>query len=411
MASLNMTSFSSALKILYPDSLEEVWYPEAPFLAWVPKSYDFEGATKQTNAIISGIRGSTDFSTALNGKSAPSMVKFNVVRKKDYVIGSIDNETMMASASNKGAIAKAIKTQVDAAAYEYGRSAAFQAWGDGSGVRATIAALPGGYNAVTNVATLTDRRAAVYFEIGMECQIKDSVTGVIAPGLYTVAAVDLDSGTITFTLSGGAIAPAGNQVQLGRNGDFLAGLGASNCISGVFAWIPTASPSATPFFGVDRSVNPVRLAGGRVNGGAKTIEEVIFDSLGRGRTNGGKFDTLWMNSERAAELQKSMQAKAFVEVQSAGKAKVGFNGFQIVTPQGPLMVMDDPNCPYATGLLTRRDAWEFASLGDAPHFSEEDGRRFLRESTSDGIEFRLKAYANLICHRPIDNIVISFDAP
>ena len=408
MASLNMTSFSSALKILYPDSLEEVWYPEAPFLAWVPKSYDFEGATKQTNAIISGIRGSTDFGTALNGKSAPAMVKFNVTRKKDYVIGSIDNETMMASASNKGAIAKAIKTQVDAAAYEYGRSAAFQAWGDGSGVRATMTA----YNAGTNVATLSDRRAAVYFEIGMECQVKNAVTGAILPGLYTVSAVDLDAGTVTFTLSGGAVAPViGNETQLGRNGDFVAGVGNSNCISGVFAWIPTASPSATPFFGVDRSVNPVRLAGGRVNGGAKTIEEVIFDALGRGRTNGGKFDCLWMNSERASELQKSMQAKAFVEVQSAGKAKVGFNGFQIVTPQGPLMVMDDPNCPYATGLLTRRDAWEFASLGDAPHFSEEDGRRFLRESTSDGIEFRLKAYANLICHRPIDNIVISFDAP
>ena len=408
MASLDLTSFSTALKILYPDSLEEVWYPEAPFLAWVPKSYDFEGANKQTNAIISGIRGSADFTTALNGASAPTLVKFNVTRKKDYVIGSLDNETIAASATSKGAIAKAIKTQVDAAAYEYGRSAAFQAWGDGSGVRGTISAV----NTMTKVITLTDRRDCVHFEIGMDVQVKDSVTGAISTGYLNITAVDLDAGTLTYTLQGGAADPsvAGDEILLGRSGDFLAGVGNSNCMSGVFAWIPTAAPSATPFYGVDRSVNPVRLAGGRVNGGAKTIEEVIFDSLGRGRTNGGRFDTLWMNSERAAELQKSMQAKAFVEVQSAGKAKVGFNGFQIVTPQGPLMVMDDPNCPYATGLLTRRDSWEFASLGDAPHFSEEDGRRFLRESSSDGIQFRLKAYANLLCHRPIDNIVISFDA-
>lgn len=403
MASLNMSSFSSALKILYPDSLEEVWFPEAPFLAWVPKSYDFEGASKQSNAMFSGIRGSTDFSTALNGKSVPSLAKFNVTRKKDYVLGSIDNETMMASASNKGAIAKAIKTQVDAAAYEFGRSMAVQVWGDGSGARGVVSA----YNAGTGAITLTDRRDCVKFEVGMVLEIKVAA-GAVNAGFYSVTAIDIDAGTVTVTIGGGAANPAATDL-LARQGDFLAGVGNSNCMSGVFAWIPVAAPSATPFFGVDRSVNPVRLAGGRIKGGAKTIEEVIFDSLARGKTNGGKFDTVWMNSERAAELQKSMQAKAFVDVQSAGKAKVGFQGFNLVTSSGNLTVLDDPTCPYAYGLLSNRSAWEFATLGDAPHFAEEDGRRFLRESASDGIEFRLKMYGNLICQRPVDNMVIDFD--
>lgn len=402
MASLNMSSFSSALKILYPDSLEEVWFPEAPFLAWVPKSYDFEGASKQSNAMFSGIRGSTDFSTALNGKSVPSLAKFNVTRKKDYVLGSIDNETMMASASNKGAIAKAIKTQVDAAAYEFGRSMAVQVWGDGSGVRGVAGAV-----AAFPVVTLTDRRDCVKFEVGMVLEAK-SAGGVVYAGSFLVTAIDIDAGTITLTLQGGAVAPIIGDL-FARQGDFLAGTGNSNCMSGVFAWIPVAAPTATPFFGVDRSVNPVRLAGGRIKGGAKTIEEVIFDSLARGKTNGGKFDTVWMNSERAAELQKSMQAKAFVDVQSAGKAKVGFQGFNLVTSSGNLTVLDDPTCPYAYGLLSNRSAWEFATLGDAPHFAEEDGRRFLRESASDGIEFRLKMYGNLICQRPVDNMVIDFD--
>lgn len=409
MASLDLTSFSTALKILYPDSLEEVWYPEAPFLAWCPKTYDFEGSSKQSNMIISGIRGSTNFSTALAGKSAPDFAKFNVTRKKDYVIGAIDNETMMASATNKGAIAKAIKVQVDAAAYEYGRSLAFQAWGDGSGVRATIASV----NTMTGVLTLTDRRDCVKFEVGMEIDIKDSVTGAISTGYLVVTAVDLDAGTLTYTLAGGAMDPvvANDEILIGRRGDFLAGLGNSNCLSGVFAWIPPVAPApGDNFYGVDRSVNPTRLAGTRVSGGAKTIEEVVFDSLARGRVAGGKFDTLWMNSERAAELQKSMTAKAFVDVQSAGKAKVGFKGFELPTASGSITVLDDPNCPYAYGLLTRRDAWELAGLGDLPHFSEEDGRRFLRESSSDGIEFRLKGYANLICQRPVDNVLVNFDA-
>lgn len=402
MASLNMTSFSSALKILYPDSLEEVWFPEAPFLAWVPKAYDFEGASRQSNAMYSGIRGSTDFSTALNGKTTPSLAKFNVTRKKDYVLGSIDNETMMASQSNKGAIAKAIKTQVDAAGYEFGRSMAVQVWGDGSGVRGTALTIAAG-----PVVTLTDRRDCVKFEVGMVLENK-SAAGVVYAGTFLVTALDIDLGTVSLTLQGGAVAPVATDL-FARQGDFLAGVGQSNCMSGVFSWIPVASPTATPFFGVDRSLNPVRLAGGRIKGGAKTIEEVIFDSLARGRTNGGKFDTVWMNSERASELQKSMQAKAFVEVQSAGKAKIGFQGFNLITSSGNITVLDDPTCPYAYGLLSRRDAWEFATLGDAPHFAEEDGRRFLRESASDGIEFRLKMYGNLICQRPVDNIVIDFD--
>ena len=56
--------------------------------------------------------------------------------------------------------------------------------------------------------------------------------------------------------------------------------------------------------------------------------------------------------------------------------------------------------------------WTYDLKGEllgAPHFAEEDGRRFLRESTSDGIEFRLKAYSNLICQRPIDNVLVDFD--
>lgn len=400
MASLDLTSFSTALKILYPDSLEEVWYPEAPFLAWCPKTYDFEGSSKQSNMIISGIRGSTNFSTALSGKSAPDFAKFNVTRKKDYVIGAIDNETMMASASNKGAIAKAIKVQVDAAAYEYGRSLAFQAWGDGSGIRGEIASIS------MQTLVLTDRRDCVKFEVGMELQAKDAA-GNIDTTVVTVTKVDLDLGTLEVS----GTVPGAGYVYLGRNGDFLTGIGASNCLSGVFAWIPPTAPSPTDnFYGVNRSVNPTRLAGTRVSGGAKTIEEVVFDSLARGRVAGGKFDTLWMNSERAAELQKSMTAKAFVDVQSAGKAKVGFKGFELPTASGSITVLDDPNCPYAYGLLTRRDAWELAGLGDLPHFSEEDGRRFLRESSSDGIEFRLKGYANLICQRPVDNVLVNFDA-
>lgn len=401
MASLNTTSFTTALKIIYPDSLEEVWFPQSPFMAWVPKSYDFEGASKQSNAIYSGTRGSAKFSTAINAKSTPSFAKFNVTRKKDYAIGSIDNEAILASASNRGAIAKAIKVQVDAAGYEFGRSMAFQAWSDGSGQRGKVSSYAAG------VITLTERRDTVYFEVGMVLEKKNNA-GTLLGGEMTVDAVNIDSGTVTVTLTGGAADPAAND-RLGRSGDFNTGANNSDCFSGVFAWIPVTAPTSTLFYGVDRSLHTTRLGGGRMTGGAKIIEEIVFDALARLRTNGGTADTLWMNSERAAELQKSMQAKAFVDVMSEGKAKIGLKGFTIVTTSGPITVMDDPNCPYAYGLITKRDCWDFSTLGDCPHFAEEDGRRFLRESSSDGVEFRLKYYGNLICQAPVNNMLVDFD--
>lgn len=404
MSSLNTSNASSILKVLYPESLEEVWFPQAPFLAWCPKSYDkIGGSGRQINVVIGGGRGSTTFATAINAKTVPTFATFTVTRKKDYAIGSIDNELIEACKGDRAAIAEAIKTQVDAHTYEFGRSQAFQAWGDGTGARVTQATT--GYSG--GVVTVTDRRDLVNLELGMVLEQKNS--GTINAGTYTVTAIDLDASTFTVTLSGAA-APS-DAGTFARQGDFTSGAGNSNCISGVFAWVPTTTSGlSTSFYGVDRSVYPVRLAGGRISGGAKTIEEVLFDAIGRGRTNGGQFDTFWMNSERSSELQKSMQSKAYVDVQSMGKANIGFKGFTLVTSSGPITVMDDPNCKYLYGLLTKRDSWELASLGDYPHFVESDGKKFNRELSSDGIEFRLAGYGNLINKEPVNSMAVLFDS-
>lgn len=91
------------------------------------------------------------------------------------------------------------------------------------------------------------------------------------------------------------------------------------------------------------------------------------------------------------------------------KASIGFDGFVIPGAQGPVTVVADPNCPHPYGLLTNKDAWELAGLGRVPHFSEEDGLKFSREANADAIEFRLKMYGQIICHRPVNNVLIDWD--
>jgi hypothetical protein len=415
VASLNLSGYTAASKILYPGSLEELWFPQAPFLAWVPKEYDFFGANKQLSFILSGIRGSTSFSSAVNGKVAPKFAKMNVTRARDYSIGSIDNETAMATANNKGAVVAAIETQTGAAGYEFGRSQAFQSWSDGSGTRGVVSSYstsspPTGAD---GRISLTSRYARVFFELGMECELKNTAAGgTILAGSFTVITVEDDGTTakLGVKLNGGMVAPVANNT-IARAGDYVAGAGLSNCISGVFAWIPTTAPTAgDSFFGQDRSIHVPRLAGTRVLGAGKTIEEITFDAIADLRINGGSADTLWMNSARAAELQKSMTAKAWVDVQAASRdAKIGFRGFELPTSQGTITVMDDPNCPYGYGLLTKRTAWAMWCLGDYPHYDETDGRRFAREASSDGVEFRLIGYGQLACKSPMDCALIDFD--
>jgi hypothetical protein len=408
MTILTPAAFANALKILYPSGLEQEWYPDSPFLAWVDKSYDFQGASRQVSPLVAGINGSTSFDAAMAGKSTPTIAKFLVTRVKDYVIGSIDNEAIAASKGEKGAIAKAVKTQMDSAMYEFGRSSAFQAMSDGSGTRGTVSAYSAG------VITLTDVNDAVKFEVGMRLEKKTS-GGTLLAGWMVITAIDRAQGKLTVTLFGGAADPAATNT-LARMGDYTAT--GSNCLSGVFKWIPVTAPTGGDnHFGQDRSIDVNRLAGTRSSGLNKTIEEAIIDAQADGKVQGGKFSTLWMHTKRAAELKKSIQSQAWyakTTVSStrgaSGKVDVSFSGFVFEGEDGPIEVMSTIDMPYAYGLMTRREAWELASLEGQPHFDEQGGDRLLVETSADAKEFRLKVYWQLICRRPVDNVLISWDA-
>ncbi len=410
---MTTTTFDNALKVLYPAGFEQVWYKKCPFVAWIPKEYDFGGSSKQINPLYGGVRTSPNFAVAMAGKSTPSHAKFNVTRVKQYLIGSIENEVIEASKGKPAAIAEALKTALDAAMYSFGRTTAFQVWGDGTGTRGTVGAYAAG------VITLSNRYDIVHFEVG-DMLVKKTAAGVLLPGRMLVTAINTNnagSGELTVTLLDGAAAPAATDT-LAQEGEYTAA--GSVVLSGVRAWVPAAVPTpGDNFFGVDRSVFPTRLAGIRMNGGGKSIEEIVFEAQAEASVNGADVDTLWMNSHRFAALCKSIQSKAWygqnsiVSVKSSrgrsGKVNVGFQGFVFPGESGPVTVMSDPNCPYAYGLMTSRKAWKLSSLKGAPHFAEEDGRRFRQEVASDAIEFRLKAYWNLMCKRPLDNVLIDWD--
>lgn len=405
MAQLDVTSFAAALKLLYPRGLAEILYPKCPLLGWLPKKTDFYGEAAVITPMTSGVRGSTTFTNAVNQQGTPTLNRFLVTRVKDYALASIDAEAMMASANDKGAIAKGLDTQIRSALYELGRSAAYQLYSDGTGQRGLVGTFVNG-DIFFTLASVED---VVRFEVGMQLQAAVP-PAVPAPGasLVTITAINRRTGLITTDGAGGIETVIAGFAA--GHGVFRAGDG-GNCAAGVAGWIPPSDPGAggvpAALFGVTRTTDPTRLAGIRITGGGGVMEEVVFDAVAEAHINGAQPDTLFMNSRKFAELQKSAYAKTWMTVDTDIPG-IGYKALSFPTDYGDIKVLSDPNCPVSKGYLLARDSWELKSLGEFPHFATDEGLKYMRLATSDAIEFRIRGFWNLMCDKPGHNAVITW---
>jgi len=104
-----------------------------------------------------------------------------------------------------------------------------------------------------------------------------------------------------------------------------------------------------------------------------------------------------------------MNSKSWQPVEmKATNPVVSFRSMAIAGPKSDITVLEDPQCPYARGLLTRRDSWCFKSADAFPHFEEGDGSKFAREAGADGLGFRLKGYGQLFNYSPKDTVLITW---
>lgn len=405
MAQLDVASFLPALKLLYPKGLAEILYPKCPLMGWMPKSTDFYGEAAVITPMYGGTRGSTTFTNAINDQGVVSLSRFLVTRVKDYAPASIEAEALMASANDKGAIAKALDTQIKGALYEFGRSAAFQIYSDGTGRRGRVS----GFVAGQDFFTLANVEDVVRFEVGMDLQASVGVT-VPAPTdpFVRITAINRRTGLITTDAALGietVIIGFADTWGVFRSGD------GGNCATGLNGWVPTNDPGVggvpPNLFGLNRTIDPLRLAGVRIAGGGGVMEETVFDAVAEAHINGAQPDTLFINSRRFAELQKSMYSKTWVTV-NTDIPGIGYKALQFPTDYGEIAVISDPNCPTAEGYLLQRDSWKLHSLGEFPHFATDDGLKYRRLATADAIEFRIRGFWNVECDKPGMNAVITW---
>lgn len=412
-SSMSYAAIANGLKVQYPDGFEPALYDESDIFKWIPKDPSYSGSSRQYNPIIDGSQGSNVFGDALNYRGSPTLPKFNVTHVRRFGIGSIDNEAVLASRDKKGALAEMTKIQVDSVLYGFARAGAQQlVGGAGGGAKALTKAT--GWTVGGTTIALNDIKDHIWFEKGQVLQsaTTDGTSGSVNPGHVTVAGVARDTGILTLT----AAANAGIPTIAVSN--YLFGIGDfGTSLSGVLAWIPPTAPGATSFFGVDRTQDLARLSGTRT-GATGPIEDQIGHALTLLHENGGKCDTLWMHTRRGWELQQSIHGKTVygaggVQVAARnmdGKAstKIFLTGFVFQGPKGPVTVLTDPGFPYAYAWGCRREDWELFSMGPAPHFDLGNGGKFFIETSAPAKQFRMEAFWQLGCKKPVNNVMHTF---
>ena len=405
-STLNMSSFGAALKVYYTnDKVESVVLDDNPLLALLPKMTKFEGNSLPIPIIIGLPNGrSASFTTAQNNAASSRIESFVLTRVKNYGIARIDNETMKASGSNKGAWFEARTQEIDGILKQVSRSLAIQLYGTGTGtLGAYTYASPNTYFTCTNIDDITN--------FTLNQKIVFSLTDGSTPhsGAVFVVQLDRDLGRVYCapTLGGTAANISTTVASIGTAGFvYPEGDTGTVAISGLRAWLPDSAPGATLFFGVDRTADTTGLGGIRFDGSALSIEEALQKAAYKAKQLGAKPSHVFMNPVTFGELAISLGSKVIYDVAKTTDGKFGFDAIALHTPAGKVKIVSDANCPSSRAFMLTMDTWKLCSLGPAPQVLQTDGNYVLRTATDDSVEVRTGYYAQLGCSAPGWNVNI-----
>lgn len=405
-AYLDLSSMNAALKELYDGQVvENLVYADNPFLAMVKKNQDFGGKYKPIPIITGVSQGrSSTFSNAQGNQSPVQIESFLLTRVSDYSIATIDNQTMLASKTDKMAFLEGAKLVIDGAIRSCTNSVASALFRSGTGSIGQLSAISAG------VITLANSADVVQFEVNMVLQANATDGGTPRAALGYVIARNVSAGTITVSatgLGGAAGSPASWAAS-----DYLLVQGDLNAkCSGLAGWLPFTAPgSSDSFYGVNRSVDTWRLGGGRYDGSAQSIEEALIDGSSLVAREGGKPKTFITNFQSWGALEKSLGAKVQY-VDHSGPAEIAFRGIRVHGANTTIDVFPDRNCPANLGYLLQMDTFALEGLGDVPQILRYgDGLEMLRVYNADAGEVRVGAYYNLRTNAPGWNEVIKLSA-
>lgn len=422
--SLNQSSFEPALKQLYPSEvIRQMGYMNNPFYALVAKDETFTGESSKEPITVSAVQNRSNSFSLANSSATNSIVRaFLVTRVQNYSMASIANETVLASADDKGAFLKALKFEMDKAIFSLTRSIATQLYRSGTGSVAQLASDAVVNSAVTMVK-LAHPQSITNLEYGMNIAASatdgSALRSYASTGAYIVEIDRIEGSFLCSATFGGSPAAldtlitsvAASDIIYASAGDAANG-GASVAISGLDAWLPGSAVTSTLFFNVNRTLDKTRLAGITYDGSSQNIEEALIDGAKYVAREGGRADHCFISYDDFSNLVKAVGSKqqfiqyTDVKVEEPG-VSVGFSALTLIGPRGPIKVIPDQNCPSGKAYLLQLDTWKLKSLGEPARVFDGDSLTVIRDPSGDNLLVRCVSYTQLSCRAPGWNAVVT----
>ena len=291
---------------------------------------------------------------------------------------------------NQFAFGSLIETEVDGMMDEFHSRRAFQLYRDSYGSRGQISGIVG------NVISFVNAFDVINIMQGMTLNASTNSNGSSPRvGVITALSVSVGDGSVTVDNVGAISGLAANDylfavTEIGQFG-----------MEGLSLLTPAAAPTAGDSFrGKDRSVDVSRLAGSRLTAAQATgpLEQNIVKVLTYIRQVGGRSDFATMNSTRAMEVRTRLGAK--VRYEAGGDATYGFNTFLFDTPQGPVKVLDDPDCPTSGAWVGLEASHKIPTLDAFVRMDETDGNWAYKKPSNNQIGVRIRSVANYLQTEP-----------
>jgi hypothetical protein len=371
-----------------------------PFYFKLKKNDGFTGRSFDYPIAVGNPQGiGANFAAAQAAVNTSQGYQLVATRKKKYGFIQLDGESILAAGDDRGAFVKLVRNETDRQIEEFGDHLAFDLYRDGGGVRGVRLSIAG------NIVTLTTAGDARNFKLGMTVTAGSAADGSgMRVGTTTVTAVSEQANTITLA-NAASIAAFANADFLWASGDQP--VSGNQCVNGLAAHLPLTAPTAGDSFNsIDRSADPVRLAGVRINNTANYLEENIYDACVQIYDIGKTADTAFANPVAFGQMVKRLNAKVMY-TEAGGTVKAYFRYINLDTPAGLIEVYPDPDCPRNRSYVTKMDTWFLKHVGGAPHIIMDDDLRSLRTSNADSIESRTRFLGDLICKEPGSNAVIA----
>jgi hypothetical protein len=386
----------------YAKSYVNMFYRDRPLMGMIAKERAGGEQVKQPIKITQGAGQSATYTNADTNTSLSNRRPFFADWGKDYSLAKVQNDLIELSESNTGAIVKALadetESAVEALALRFERDCFRSGYGDLGVVSVTPAAL---------ALTLTLRADAQNFFAGQVLVAAPAVnTGVLISGGATavVSSVDRDAGIVYSATNWVAqIAALVATNVLFQQGDRTsAATPVPLKVVGLGGWLPLVAPvSGDSFFGVDRSLDPVSLAGVRVPGIGKPVSQAIYDLAVRIGENGGSPDLAFVSFTDFGYLATELENRAVYDnIQGAGLT-ISYEAISIAGPKGRIKVFPDTFCPMdRLFVITKRDWTIYCGGGANPMYPSLKGVSLLDVYNDDAVQIRHKTLAQLMCAAP-----------